>query len=160
MTTRSIRSLRIRSKLRPMGKDTPEPIAATYRTWQTLVKHYRNWAEGPRRDRYPCPVHTPWISSFDTFYEHVGGRPDPGMQFRRIDPSKTFGPGNCQWVTHPSGRGRPAKFVATIDGKTLPVKTWCSQLGVPYPTVYQRLRKGQSPEEALLVNQTVNQGAA
>ena len=55
-----------------------------YYTWYMLLYNHKN-------DVSPL-----WQESFDNFLADMGDRPDKHT-LRRIDKSKPFGPGNCEW---------------------------------------------------------------
>jgi len=113
---------------------------------------YRQWGAQPGRSRGECPVHLPWVQSFDQFLEDMGPCPLGGSGLRRLDPSLPYRPGNCCW-SRLCRKGRPARLTLTCQGETRPIGDWCQLLGLSYNTVYCRIRKGASPAAALGLTQ-------
>ena len=44
-------------------------------------------------------IHPPWIESFTEFLAYVGQKPGPEYSLDRIDPDKSYVPGNVRWAT-------------------------------------------------------------
>ena len=73
------------------------------------------------------------------------------LSIDRIDNDKGYSPDNCRWTDqHTQNCNKRNTIKATIDGKTMAVADWCLELGMEYQTVYGRIRKGWTPERALL----------
>jgi hypothetical protein len=152
MTSRSIRRLRLRSTLQPRGAGASEGLKVTHLRWSHLVRVYRSWESQPAESRPRCPVHLPWVQSFDLFFQDMGPCPSKELSLVRKDPSLPYRPGNCTWDTYVHG-GRPPQLLASHQGETLPIRDWCQRLGLSRQTVYARIRRGQSPEVALGLTQ-------
>lgn len=152
MTSRSIRTLRLPSSVRPAGSDAPAEIRRTYRRWGRLMAIYRDWKSRSEGDHMYCPIHLAWVRSFDCFLDDMGPCPQGNYSLMRRDPSGLYIPSNCFWG--PRVRtGRKARLFASHQGETRAVTTWCARLGIPRDTVYSRIRRGLSPEAALGLTQ-------
>jgi hypothetical protein len=153
MTSQAVRRLRRKSRLRPTSASASDRLKATYRAWCLLISTYRQWAsrqEDPRDPAGVSPVALQWVSSFDGFVDDMGLRPD-GMILVTPDPTRPTGPGNCRWGK-PSGsgrKGRPATASLTHDGQTRTITEWSGLLGIPYKTIYSRIKRGLGSAEAL-----------
>jgi hypothetical protein len=150
MTSRSVRRLRVPSKLRPTSASASSALRATHSSWSKIVDRYRQWAELPRRDRPEPPVHLAWVESFDAFVDDMGLRPGENLALTRINPKLPYRPDNCCWAQRPtSGRGRPAKWRVDYQGDSISIHEFCARQGLVYKTVYNRIRQGIAPEVAL-----------
>ena len=89
---------------------------------------------------------------YKNFLEDMGTRPGPGFDIERKDNDKGYSKENCSWVSHADNcNNRSTNRLVTLRGETLPLATWATRLGRPTHTVYARLRKGWSIEDALLL---------
>jgi hypothetical protein len=153
MTSRAVRQLRRKSKLRPTSTSASDRLKTTYQAWCLLMTSYRCWAnrqEDPRNPSSDSPVSLRWVSSFDDFVEDMGFRPQ-GMVLVTLDPALPAGPGNCRWGKRgvPGQRGRrPTRYI-THDGQTRTVAEWSALLRVPYKTIYSRIKRGADGAQAL-----------
>jgi hypothetical protein len=121
------------------------------------MESYRTWAVRQSDPDDPAgisPVCLPWVQSFDQFVHDVGLRPDNSALLVQ-DPTRPVGPGNCYWG--PPGatghRGRKPSIRLEHDGRKLSLRQWSELSGIPYATLYDRLRRGNTAAEALGLNQ-------
>lgn len=90
-----------------------------------------------------------WRESFEVFLSDMGLRP-PSTTLGRIDNERGYGPGNCEWSTaKEQGRNRRSNRILAHQGRSQSVAAWAEECGIPYPTLYSRLRKGWPIERAL-----------
>lgn len=93
-----------------------------------------------------------WRYSPDKFIEwcektHPG---NPKLTIDRIDGEKGYSPDNCRWVTQLEQvhNLKTNRFI-TIDGQTRCITEWCSVLGISSGSVYKKVHKGMSFEDAI-----------
>lgn len=93
-----------------------------------------------------CPE---WTNSFEAFYTHLGPRP-PGHQLNRIDNSKGYVPGNCEWTTaRDNVNNRRCNRKITWMRKTRTLTQWAQYFGIKPVSLSARLiRSGWSVEKA------------
>lgn len=90
-----------------------------------------------------------WLSSFQNFLADMGNRPD-GTSLDRIDNERGYEPENCRWASR-SEQARNTRTTrhVTINGVTKPLREWIAESPWERSTVYKRLKKGASVEEAI-----------
>lgn len=88
---------------------------------------------------------------FEPFYEWAmsnGYRED--LTIDRIDVNGNYEPSNCRWVDlYTQGRNKRNNRLVTIDGITHCLSQWMEIKGINKKTVYSRLNRGWSIEDAL-----------
>jgi hypothetical protein len=89
---------------------------------------------------------------FETFYAWaVSNGYQRGLTIDRIDSTRGYCPSNCQWITLSEQQGkRRDSIMVEINGKTQCLSYWCKELGMNWHTVHSRIKKGWTPEKALL----------
>lgn len=72
------------------------------------------------------------------------------LTLERRDVNGDYCPENCVWIPASEQPKNTTKTIwVTHDGVTAPVSQWADDLGEVRSTVYNRIRNGMSPEEAL-----------
>lgn len=88
--------------------------------------------------------------SFENFLSDMGEPPTTGHSIDRIDANSNYSPQNCRWSTdtEQSWNKRSTRFV-DIGGIIKPMAVWIKEFGIGHGTVYKRMAKGMTPEEAI-----------
>jgi hypothetical protein len=119
--------------------DTPE-----YLIWRAMRDRCRN----PKSKGYAfyggrgITVCDRWAGSFTAFIADVGWRPSPELTLERAENDKGYEPGNVRWATRKeqASNRRVRLDRIMLGGDT--IEQFASKWGIPYQTVYRRLRKG------------------
>jgi hypothetical protein len=97
-----------------------------------------------------------WLSGesgktgFQCFLEDMGPRPSRKHSVERDDYNKGYALENCRWATtREQGYNRRSNVVMTAHGVTKTVAEWIRDEGLGQAYIYQLLRAGMHPEEAL-----------
>lgn len=125
-----------------------------YKKWNDMVRRCHDQRE-PAFAKYGkmgITVCEEWRLSPEKFIEwcektHPEG---PMLTIDRIDGTKGYSPDNCRWATQLEQvhNLRNNRFV-TIDGETHCVTEWCRLNGLSAGSVYKRVHKGQTFEQAI-----------
>lgn len=90
-----------------------------------------------------------WLRSPQAFIDDMGPRP-PGGTLDRRDNDKGYSPSNCRWATRSEQVcNRRNNIKVIVDGVAMVLKHACAARGVHYDTIWNRVRKGMSPADAL-----------
>jgi hypothetical protein len=126
-----------------------------YRAWWNLKERCGN----PRNPSFPyyggrgIRVCDKWLGGFETFLTDVGPRPTPQHSIDRIDVDGNYEPGNVRWATakEQANNRRPnsRECLLTYQGETRNVTEWAKWAGLEAETLFRRLRRGWSLEQAL-----------
>lgn len=94
-----------------------------------------------------CPE---WRHSFDSFLRDMGIRPE-GYCLGRLNHDRNYWRGNCCWQPDElKQRDTSQVRLLTLNGITLPMKTWAKRLQMNHQTIQKRLDRGWTVERALL----------
>lgn len=87
--------------------------------------------------------------SFDIFFRDMGVCPD-GMTIDRKDNDAGYSKDNCRWASRKvQRRNNSANVMVSIKGNVMALADACDLLGLKLSTVYMRIRRGSSHEQAL-----------
>jgi len=126
-----------------------------YRTWNSIKQRCLN----PNAVGYEfyggrgIEMHEGWVDDAEAFIVYVketlGERPHK-LTLDRIDNDGPYGPGNLRWAsrTEQARNTRNNHFVE-VDGEMLCLVDAARRLGIPPATVGVRIHRGQTPEQAL-----------
>jgi hypothetical protein len=123
---------------------------ATHGTWKAMVsrctnKSHKNYSHYGGRGITICEH---W-RKFENFLADMGEKPK-GLTLERIDNDGNYEPGNCRWATQAEqSRNHSRNHNITLFGITLCLSDWAKWCGVNKSTVYARLSRGKTYEEAL-----------
>ena len=87
-----------------------------------------------------------WKNSFSFFLEDVGERPSKNHSIDRINNDGNYEPKNCRWSTRKQ-QANNRRTNIMIGEKTL--TQVCKERNLNYWTVYRRINRGWSIEEAI-----------
>jgi hypothetical protein len=103
-----------------------------------------------------------WRSSFRAFLLDMGNRPSLSHSIERIDGKigytcghcaacvKNKWPANCKWATDTEqANNRRTNHSLTLGDTTMTIAQWSRRTGIGQRTIYQRLKRGWTPEKAL-----------
>lgn len=120
-----------------------------YKAWKRMLNRCRGEWE-PRYKERGIMVCAEWSSSFTTFLDAVGPRPGPGYSLDRIDNSQGYKPGNVRWATAAQqARNRSNNICLEYEGDTMTIAEWARRVGLPVPTLWQRIKLGWNVRDAL-----------
>ena len=86
---------------------------------------------------------------FEKFYADMGDRPE-GMTLERINNNLSYSKDNCVWATYfEQNRNTRQNVILEKEGKRMCLTDWAEELGVPYPTLQDRVRRGWSTARVL-----------
>jgi hypothetical protein len=125
---------------------TPE-----YRAWRSL----RGRCLNPRDSHYPdyggrgITLCKRW-HTYTNFLADMGRRPSSAHSIDRKDNNKGYTPRNCRWATLTQQNRNTRRSVRLrYRGKTRHLMEWAEITGIPYHTLYTRMRKGSTPAQIL-----------
>jgi hypothetical protein len=91
-----------------------------------------------------------WQTSFETFLRDMGERPNALYSIERKDVNKGYSKENCVWATDTEqARNKTNTVMLTAFGKSQTLDSWATEKGLRYHTIWARLLRGDSPEQAL-----------
>lgn len=140
-----------RNKARTMYENT-HPL---YSTWRGMISRctdknstsYKNY--GGRG----ITVCDRWLGKegFTNFVADMSPRPSKKHSLDRIDINGNYEPSNCKWATaKQQANNRRNNKTLTVHGITKTISEWAKHANVSRTTIELRLKRGMSPETAVL----------
>lgn len=122
--------------------------SGSYKSWQAMKTRCTNQNQEANK-RYLGLGYAPEWEVFENFVRDMGERPH-GMTLDRIDNSKGYSKDNCRWATAAQqNRNTKQNVFITHNGKTMCMKDWANETGIPYPTIQDRVKRNKTPAEIL-----------
>lgn len=122
-----------------------------YRVWKGMKKR----CENPKSIGFQnyggrgISVCERW-SLFENFDEDMRDTYKHGLFIERLDNEGNYSPDNCRWATRKvQNRNKRDTISIHYKGITLPLVTWCENLGINYYTARQRYKTCRSTTEIL-----------
>lgn len=146
------RSCGCRNNAARHGHTRERRFSPEYSCWMAMRTRCRNEksVSYPRYGGRGITVCTRWEESFEAFLADMGPKPTPGHSIERLNSRDHYAPGNCRWATsHDQARNTRRTIFVEREGRRACLKDVCSELGVPYARVVQRLRLGWPMDRAL-----------
>ena len=131
------------------GVSMPAPSSTPmYKRWKGMKSRCYNSAS-KNFDNYGgrgIKVCDRWIDAtmgYYNFIEDMGLPPFLNASIDRINVNGDYTPENCRWATSgQQNNNRRENVTLTIGGQTKTVGEWSEHLGIPYSTIYGRVRLG------------------
>ena len=121
-------------------------MTPTYTSWRGMKRRAKH---SPNKCYLHVDMQTSW-QKFENFLEDMGERPE-GYELDRIDNSKGYSKDNCRWVdSKTQSRNRTSALLLTYGGRTQTLGEWAEELGVPYPSLYARIKQYKWSDERAL----------
>ena len=125
--------------------------SGSYKSWRAMKTRCTN-PNQPSNARYAQVGYDPDWEVFENFVRDMGERPH-GMTLDRIDNFKGYSKENCRWATiAQQNRNTKQNVFITHNGKTMCMKDWANETGIPYPTIQDRVKRNKTPAEILETN--------
>ncbi len=126
-------------------------------SYRPATKEYNAWADAkhrcynPKNKRWHCygaigiTMCAEWINDFAAFFAHMGKCPK-GWSLGRIDVTKGYEPGNCEWQdTFKQANSKSNNRTFSLGTKEMTVAEWGRFSALNPAFLYQRLDQGWTP---------------
>lgn len=133
-----------------------------YNVWQRMKQRCYD-ANCKEYDRYGgrgITVCNEWLNDFQLFYDwamdngYDENAPKGECTIDRIDNDGNYCPENCRWVSNKEQqRNKKNNFLVLYKGEELPLSVVAEKEKINRSTLYSRLQKGMTIEEAILYKQ-------
>ena len=119
-----------------------------YKIWESLKERCcnKNNYQYHRYGGRGIKVCRRWKHSFENFRDDMLSSYNDDLTIERIDNNKNYSPKNCRWATR---QEQVRNQSSNIKYKGKCMKEWSEMTGINYDTLWKRIRKGMSWEEAL-----------
>lgn len=95
-----------------------------------------------------------WLHSFENFLSDMGIRPTNKHSIERRNNDGDYEPDNCYWATRDEqARNKRNNRRVEIGGETMIIADWAKRVGLRAQTIAQRLFRGWSERDAILIPQ-------
>lgn len=92
-----------------------------------------------------------WLDSFENFYKwSMNSGYDDTLTLDRIDNDDDYKPNNCRWSDYTQQeRNRRNNHILEYNNEKHSIAEWSDITGIPYSSLWSRIKKGWSVEKAL-----------
>lgn len=92
-----------------------------------------------------------WFDSFENFYKWaMNSGYDNTLTLDRIDNDDDYKPNNCRWADYTQQeRNRRNNHILEYNNEKHSIAEWSDITGIPYSSLWSRIKKGWSVEKAL-----------
>ena len=128
-----------------------ESKTAEYRIWCHILARCNNPSDAAYKHYggRGIKVCKRWLK-FENFLVDMGRRPSIRHSVERQHNDKGYSPSNCIWATQEEQCSNQRRSIRVeLDGEIQALKRWSVRVGLPYTTVYMRVRRGWSYPKAL-----------
>src|SRR6185436_7503476 len=128
-------------------RHTGTPI---YAVWRSILTRCLNPRSPPYRHYggRGIKICERWLD-FENFLADMGEQP-AGLEIERIDNDGDYEPNNCRWASkREQANNRRSSVFFELNGERMPVTHWCDRLGMKHSTLWTRVARGWSIQEAL-----------
>lgn len=116
-----------------------------YGSWQAMVRrcHSPTNKDYPRWGARGITVCAQWRHSFQTFYEHIGSRPQNTSIDRHPNPNGNYEPGNVRWAT-PKQQARNRRDIVRVTTPygDMDLVDYAKKIGISKGAAHLRLKRG------------------
>ncbi len=119
--------------------------------WHSMIQrctdpNTKSWSHYGGRGIAVCER---WLR-FENFLADMGERPTPQHTIERINNNGDYAPENCKWATRDEqARNKQNTVLLTSSGKTMCMAQWAAEVGLNAQTLWKRLARGWSVEDAI-----------
>jgi hypothetical protein len=137
------------SRARPRSAKERHPL---YNVWTNMVRRCsdpgnRAFANYGGRGIRVCQE---WAGDFEAFCRDLPPRPSPQHTIERINNDGGYEPGNVRWATRlEQARNQRSNVWITANGKTMLMRDWSRETGIPEPTLHRRLKANWTHERTV-----------
>lgn len=134
------------------GHERGRRQSSEYRTYNHMIArcHTESDASYHRYGGRGIFVCDRWRESFDNFLADMGNKPSPRHSMERRDNEGPYSPDNCIWATmKEQNRNKRNNHRLLAFGKTVTLAEWAEETGIPYGTLWWRIKSGMTAEKAL-----------
>lgn len=121
----------------------------TYQSWSKMLERCNNpnSVKFPRYGGRGIRVHERWLL-FENFLADMSERP-VGHTLGRKDNNKDYCMDNCEWQTPKTqANNRSDSRLITFGSEIKTIKQWAEHFGIPYQTLFRRIKSGWPLEKA------------
>lgn len=135
-------------RVKPRGGDSMNPeLKGIFYCWERMIKRCDN-PKDKRYDNYGgrgIKVCDEWYD-YDTFREWALTHGyQKGLSIERKDVDGDYEPSNCTWITmKEQARNKQNTAYVTYNGETKTILEWAEITGIPYKTLWSRLKRPES----------------